>query len=160
MAPSGGAESGAGGTHGHGQGVPGEIPGEEGAESGEGRPQDDYIGISTTFPCRWSYADGEFREEPSCEDGVAGFFLFADKRRLQGMGLVREGGEPGGMPGERRTCDSGAGSGTADKSRAISGRTGDSSAGSGRAGGSAAQSRAISGSAGHSRTGVGGCSRA
>lgn len=85
MAPSGGAESGAGGTHGHGQGVPGEIPGEEGAESGEGRPQDDYIGISTTFPCRWSYADGEFREEPSCEDGVAGFFLFADKGRLQGV---------------------------------------------------------------------------
>lgn len=85
MAPSGGAESGAGGTHGQGQGVPGEIPGEEGAESGEGRPQDDYIGISTTFPCRWSYADGAFREEPSCEDGVAGFFLFADKGRLQGV---------------------------------------------------------------------------
>ena len=56
-----------------------------GAESGEGRPQDDYIGISTTFPCRWSYADGVFREEPSCEDGVAGFFLFADKGRLQGV---------------------------------------------------------------------------
>lgn len=85
MAPSGGAESGAGGTYGHGQGVPGEIPGEEGAESGEGRPQDDYIGISTTFPCRWSYADGAFREEPSCEDGVAGFFLFADKGRLQNV---------------------------------------------------------------------------
>lgn len=85
VAPSGGAESGAGGTHGQGQGVPGEIPGEEGTESGEGRPQDDYIGISTTFPCRWSYADGAFREEPSCEDGVAGFFLFADKGRLQSV---------------------------------------------------------------------------
>lgn len=56
-----------------------------GVESGEGRPQDDYIGISTTFPCRWSYADGIFREKLSCEDGVAGFFLFADKGRLQGV---------------------------------------------------------------------------
>lgn len=42
----------------------------------------DYIGISTTFPCRWSYTDGAFDETGSTEHGVAGFFLFADKERL------------------------------------------------------------------------------
>ncbi len=53
---------------------------------GKGRescPQNDYIGISTTFSCRWSYTEGAFKEEPSCEDGVAGFFLFSDKGKLQ-----------------------------------------------------------------------------
>ena len=39
----------------------------------------DYIGISTTFPCRWSYRGGEFVEERSTEHGVAGFFLFRDR---------------------------------------------------------------------------------
>jgi streptomycin 6-kinase len=46
-------------------------------------PEHDYIGISTTFPCRWSYVDGEFVEKSSCENGVAGFFLFTDKSKLQ-----------------------------------------------------------------------------
>lgn len=46
-------------------------------------PQNDYIGISAAFPCRWSYRDGGFKEEPSCENGVAGFFLFTDKSKLQ-----------------------------------------------------------------------------
>lgn len=46
-------------------------------------PQNDYIGISAAFPCRWSYRDGGFEEEPSCENGVAGFLLFTDKRKLQ-----------------------------------------------------------------------------
>lgn len=45
-------------------------------------PQNDYIGISKTFPCRWSYRDGEFREESSLNYGVAGFFLFTDKSKL------------------------------------------------------------------------------
>lgn len=48
-----------------------------------GKVRNDYIGISETFPCRWSYADGKFVEERSCEHGVAGFFLFADKDRLK-----------------------------------------------------------------------------
>lgn len=56
------------------------IPAKSGVEK---CPQNDYIGISTTFSCRWSYKDGEFKEEPSCENGVAGFFLFTDKSKLQ-----------------------------------------------------------------------------
>ena len=47
--------------------------------------KEDYIGISTTFPCRWSYRDGEFSEERSYEYGVAGFFLFTDKSKLAGV---------------------------------------------------------------------------
>lgn len=42
----------------------------------------DYIGISKTFPCRWSYKDGQFVEERSTQWGVAGFFLFGSKERL------------------------------------------------------------------------------
>jgi len=45
-------------------------------------PEEDYIGISKTFPCRWSYADGEFYEESSCEHGVAGCFLFTSKVKI------------------------------------------------------------------------------
>ncbi len=51
----------------------------------EGEPQRDYIGISQTFPCRWSYVNGEFREEKSKEHGVAGFFLFTEKAKLAGI---------------------------------------------------------------------------
>jgi len=43
----------------------------------------DHIGISKTFPCRWSYIDGEFSEERSYEHGVAGFFLFTGKDKLK-----------------------------------------------------------------------------
>ena len=46
------------------------------------KPECDYIGISKTFPCRWSYAEGVFSEECSYEHGVAGFFLFTDKRKI------------------------------------------------------------------------------
>ena len=42
-------------------------------------PKEDYIGISETFSCRWSYKEGKFLEESSCEHGVAGFFLFTEK---------------------------------------------------------------------------------
>lgn len=51
-------------------------------EEADGKPLRDYIGISQTFPCRWSYADGKFEEVSSCEHGVAGFFLFTDKGKL------------------------------------------------------------------------------
>ena len=50
----------------------------------------DYVGLSTTFPCRWKYENGVFAEERSTEYGVAGFFLFHDKSVLSG---VPEGGE-------------------------------------------------------------------
>lgn len=45
-------------------------------------PQRDYIGVSQTFSCRWSYIDGKFAEESSLEHGVAGFFLFRDKAKI------------------------------------------------------------------------------
>lgn len=45
--------------------------------------QNDYIGISKTFPCRWSYSEGGFYEENSYEHGVAGFFLFTEKSKLE-----------------------------------------------------------------------------
>ena len=47
-----------------------------------GQPENDYVGISTTFPCRWSYVNNEFIEEKSYEHGVAGFFLYTDKSKL------------------------------------------------------------------------------
>ena len=46
------------------------------------QPVNDYVGISQTFPCRWSFQDGKFEEERSEEHGVAGFFLFTDKAKL------------------------------------------------------------------------------
>lgn len=45
--------------------------------------REDYVGISTTFSCRWSYSDGNFFEKESSEHGVAGFFLFTDKEKLK-----------------------------------------------------------------------------
>ncbi len=45
-------------------------------------PTADYIGISKTFSCRWSYKNNRVVEEPSLEYGVAGFFLFHDKSQL------------------------------------------------------------------------------
>lgn len=45
-------------------------------------PQKDYVGISQTFSCRWSYKDGQFVEESSVESGVAGFFLFTEKAKI------------------------------------------------------------------------------
>jgi thiamine kinase-like enzyme len=42
----------------------------------------DYIGISKTFPCRWSYDNGSFYEESSEDHGVAGLFVFHNKITL------------------------------------------------------------------------------
>lgn len=50
-------------------------------QSGE-TPENNYVGLSQTFPCRWKYEDGEFAEKRSTEYGVAGFFLFANKDKL------------------------------------------------------------------------------
>lgn len=41
-----------------------------------------YIGISTDFCCRWSYKNDEFIEEKSYENGVAGLFIFKDKKEI------------------------------------------------------------------------------
>ncbi len=41
-----------------------------------------YVGISKDFICRWSYKDNEFIEEKSSENGVAGMFIFTDKKLI------------------------------------------------------------------------------
>uniref|UniRef100_UPI004056A23E sugar phosphate nucleotidyltransferase n=1 Tax=Agathobacter sp. TaxID=2021311 RepID=UPI004056A23E len=51
----------------------------------EGTILNDYVGISVTFPCRWSYFNNVFSEEKSCQNGVAGFFLFTDKTKLENV---------------------------------------------------------------------------
>ena len=52
-------------------------------EEENGIPTEDYIGISGTFPCRWKYENGVFKEERSVKQGVAGFFLFTEKKRIE-----------------------------------------------------------------------------
>ena len=46
---------------------------------------EDQVGISGTFECRWSYRKESFDEEPSEKDGVAGLFVFSDKTKLEGV---------------------------------------------------------------------------
>jgi len=57
----------------------------EGYRDGTSNPKANYVGISTTFSCRWKYEDNEFDEERSTEHGVAGLFLFKDKRELDSV---------------------------------------------------------------------------
>lgn len=49
-----------------------------------------YVGISGSFPCRWSYQDGIFQEMPSKKHGVAGLFLFQEKSCLEHVPLQGE----------------------------------------------------------------------
>lgn len=44
-----------------------------------------YVGLSGDFRCRWKYENQEFLEEPSVERGVAGLFVFSDKKELEGV---------------------------------------------------------------------------
>lgn len=46
---------------------------------------DNYLGISENFECRWAYIDNILMEKPSLENGVAGLFVFKDKRQLTGV---------------------------------------------------------------------------
>ncbi len=46
---------------------------------------DNYLGVSETFPCRWSCHNGDLVEQPSTEEGVAGLFIFKDKSILNGV---------------------------------------------------------------------------
>ena len=46
------------------------------------RAEHDYVGISSTFPCRWKFFNGTFSQERSIEHGVAGAFLFTEKSKL------------------------------------------------------------------------------
>lgn len=43
---------------------------------------DNYLGLSNTFPCRWSYESGQLQEAPSNTHGVAGVYIFQDKKEL------------------------------------------------------------------------------
>lgn len=43
------------------------------------------IGISKDFVCRWKYENGKFSEERSAEHGVAGYFVFQDKKILESV---------------------------------------------------------------------------
>ncbi|MBQ9479043.1 MAG: SIS domain-containing protein [Selenomonadaceae bacterium] len=49
------------------------------------------IGISKDFFCRWSYADGKFSEERSSEHGVAGLFVFNERSTLLNHELPLDG---------------------------------------------------------------------
>lgn len=48
----------------------------------ENSPKNDYIGLSQSFSCRWKYKNKKFTEECSEKYGVAGFFLFSEKGKL------------------------------------------------------------------------------
>lgn len=52
-------------------------------EEKNGIPLKDYIGISATFSCRWKYENGVFTEAHSAKQGVAGFFLFTEKKKIE-----------------------------------------------------------------------------
>lgn len=60
-----------------------ELPG--GYREADNNADIDYVGLSTTFPCRWKYEKKIFTEEMSTEYGVAGFFLFHDKSVLKNV---------------------------------------------------------------------------
>ena len=47
--------------------------------------ENNVIGISRDFPCRWSYEHGEFKEERTVSCGVAGHFIFKDKTVLKNV---------------------------------------------------------------------------
>lgn len=44
---------------------------------------ENYVGISRDFECRWSFEDGQFQERPSKDHGVAGLFIFQRKELLE-----------------------------------------------------------------------------
>lgn len=46
---------------------------------------DNFIGISKDFECRWSYKQESFQESPSKEHGVAGMFVFKEKALLRNV---------------------------------------------------------------------------
>ncbi len=43
------------------------------------------IGLSCGFPCRWTYENHRFLEQPGGRNGVAGYFIFRDKSYLEGV---------------------------------------------------------------------------
>lgn len=55
--------------------------------------ENNIIGISKDFSCRWMYENGHFEETRSDKHGVAGHFIFRDKSVFTGGGGVPENGE-------------------------------------------------------------------
>lgn len=53
-------------------------------------PVNDYVGLSQTFSCRWKYEGNAFSEQRSTEHGVAGFFLFTEKSKIEEVPLSGE----------------------------------------------------------------------
>lgn len=49
-----------------------------------------YIGVAKDFPCRWKFENGEFCEERSEKYGVAGLFVFQEKKVLKDVPLEGE----------------------------------------------------------------------
>ncbi len=62
--------------------LPKDLPLPDEYAKDNGKPTEDYVGVSKTFPCRWKYEDQQFAEEASTEFGVAGFFLFSEKAKV------------------------------------------------------------------------------
>lgn len=48
------------------------------------------VGLSKDFPCRWKYENNEFEEEKSSEYGVAGYFIFNNKKNIEDVPLEGE----------------------------------------------------------------------
>lgn len=46
---------------------------------------DNYVGLSGDFRCRWKYENGIFEEEPSVPYGVAGLFIFKEKSVIENV---------------------------------------------------------------------------
>lgn len=44
--------------------------------------ENNYLGLSKDFQCRWKYENGIFEEKASVEYGVAGFFIFKNRREI------------------------------------------------------------------------------
>lgn len=47
--------------------------------------ENNYIGISKTFPCRWKFENGQLQEEQSNTQGVAGVYLFKNKDVIENI---------------------------------------------------------------------------
>lgn len=43
---------------------------------------DNLVGLSGSFPCRWSFEEGRFKHSASSSAGVAGFFVFKNRNEL------------------------------------------------------------------------------
>ena len=47
------------------------------------KKEDNYVGVSNTFPCRWRYENELFEEHSTETNGVAGCFIFTNKKVIE-----------------------------------------------------------------------------